>query len=179
VEATVQALLAIVNEGTPVKFRPWDVSKEIQYVKLGKACSLDDIPIEYLRNLPNITIVHLPHLFNHCFQLSHLPDPSKEAKIITAKTRQGPKISPRLTSDQILVEYGQTIWEAYKNNPKTYWAKKLTKRESVLLSSRSEHDTSINEAGGSHHPKLQHIIVILYFSFTLCTDIIIQSSQLV
>jgi hypothetical protein len=33
VEATVQALLATVDEGAPVNFRPYDVSKEIQSFK--------------------------------------------------------------------------------------------------------------------------------------------------
>jgi hypothetical protein len=36
VEATVQALLHTIDEGTPVKFHPHDVSKEIPYLKLGK-----------------------------------------------------------------------------------------------------------------------------------------------
>jgi hypothetical protein len=42
---TVEALLATVDGGTPVKFRLCDVSKEIQYLKLGKACSLNAIKI--------------------------------------------------------------------------------------------------------------------------------------
>jgi hypothetical protein len=38
VEAKVEALLATINEDTPVNFWPCDVSKEIQSTKLGKAC---------------------------------------------------------------------------------------------------------------------------------------------
>jgi hypothetical protein len=43
VEAKVQALLANNDEGTPVKFRPCGTLKEIQYLKLEKACGLDGI----------------------------------------------------------------------------------------------------------------------------------------
>jgi hypothetical protein len=44
VEATVQALLHPIDEGTPVKFHLCDVLKEMQYMKLGKAYDLDVIP---------------------------------------------------------------------------------------------------------------------------------------
>jgi hypothetical protein len=43
VEARGYALLAAVDENTPVKFQPYDVSKEIQSLKLGKACGFDNI----------------------------------------------------------------------------------------------------------------------------------------
>jgi hypothetical protein len=68
----------------------------------------------------------------------------------SAETRKRPKISLKPTSDQPLVHYGQTIWEAdFKNNPKTHWGQKLTKWKSVWLSSTSQLDTSMLEAGGS------------------------------
>jgi hypothetical protein len=57
-EATVQALLASVDEGTPVKFRPYDVSKDIHYMKLEKACGLDGIPNECLWHLSRRPLVH-------------------------------------------------------------------------------------------------------------------------
>jgi hypothetical protein len=44
VDATVQALLATVDEGTRLEFRLCDVSKEMQYLTLGKACGFDGIP---------------------------------------------------------------------------------------------------------------------------------------
>jgi hypothetical protein len=56
-EATVQALLPTVDEGTLVKFRPCVVSKELQYLKLGKACGLDGIPNECIRHLPRTPLV--------------------------------------------------------------------------------------------------------------------------
>jgi hypothetical protein len=71
VEATVQALLATVDEGTSVKFRPCDVSKEIQYLKLGTACCLNGIPNKCLRHLPRRPIVHSTHLFNHIIYKLH------------------------------------------------------------------------------------------------------------
>jgi hypothetical protein len=40
----VEALLATVDENTPVSFQPCDVSKEIKSLKLGKACGFDVIP---------------------------------------------------------------------------------------------------------------------------------------
>jgi hypothetical protein len=45
VEAQVEALLAAVVEGTPVNIRPCDISKEIQPLKLGKACGLIAIKV--------------------------------------------------------------------------------------------------------------------------------------
>jgi hypothetical protein len=86
-----------------------DVSKEIQSLKLGKACIFDGIPNECLQHLPTTTLVHLTRLFSHCLWLGHFPAPWKEAKLITAKTWQKPKISPKFTSDQPLVHYRQTI----------------------------------------------------------------------
>jgi hypothetical protein len=46
VEAQVQTLLATVYEDIPVNFRPCDVSKEIQSLKLGNASGFDVIPNE-------------------------------------------------------------------------------------------------------------------------------------
>jgi hypothetical protein len=40
VEAQVETLLAGVSEDIPVYFRPCDISKEMQSLKLGKACGL-------------------------------------------------------------------------------------------------------------------------------------------
>jgi hypothetical protein len=71
-EAQAEALLATFDEDDPVNFRPCDVSKEIQSLKLGKACGFDGIP--------NRSLVHLTHLFNHCLRLGHFPAPWKENK---------------------------------------------------------------------------------------------------
>jgi hypothetical protein len=51
VEAQVEALLATIDEDIPVIFRSCDLSKEIQSLKLGKACDFDGNPSEYLRHL--------------------------------------------------------------------------------------------------------------------------------
>jgi hypothetical protein len=61
VEARVHALLTIADENPPVKFRPCEVSKDIRFLKLGKACGIDVIPKECLRHLPRRSIVHLNH----------------------------------------------------------------------------------------------------------------------
>jgi hypothetical protein len=44
--ARVQALLNTIDKNPPVKFRPCDVSKEIGFLKLGKACGFDGISNE-------------------------------------------------------------------------------------------------------------------------------------
>jgi hypothetical protein len=79
VEATVQTLLGIADEGTPVKFRPRDDSKEIQCLKLGKACGLDGIPNVCLRRLPRRPLVRLTHIIT-AFGLVTLPKPGKDSK---------------------------------------------------------------------------------------------------
>jgi hypothetical protein len=43
VEAQVEALLATIDEDIPVKFRPGDISKEIQSLILGEACGFDKV----------------------------------------------------------------------------------------------------------------------------------------
>jgi hypothetical protein len=50
---------------------------------LKKACGIDGIPNESLRHLLRRPLVHLTHLFYHCFRLSHFPNSWKEVKIIT------------------------------------------------------------------------------------------------
>jgi hypothetical protein len=75
VEAQVEALLAVVDEDTPVIFRPCDVSKQIQSLKLGKARDFHGIPNECLRHLPRKPLLHLTHLFSHCLRLGHFPPP--------------------------------------------------------------------------------------------------------
>jgi hypothetical protein len=84
VEAKVGSLLATIDEDTPVKFQSCDVSKEIQSLKLGKACGFDGIPSECLQHLPRRHLVHLTHLFNHCLRLGHFLSPWKKAKIINS-----------------------------------------------------------------------------------------------
>jgi hypothetical protein len=83
VEAQVKALLATIDEDISVNFRPCNVLKEIQSLKLGKACGFDGILNECLRHLKRRPLVHLTHLFNHCLQLGHFPASWREAKVIT------------------------------------------------------------------------------------------------
>jgi hypothetical protein len=128
VEVKAEVLLATVDEETPVNFRSYDVSKEIQSLKLGKTSGLDLIPKQFLRYLPRRPLVHLKHLFNHCLRPGHFSVPSKEAKIITLhKPGKDSKFSPKRRSDQPLVHYRQIIRVAgFNENPKTRRGKKLT-----------------------------------------------------
>jgi hypothetical protein len=64
---------------------------------LRKACGIDVIPNECLRNLPRRPLIRLTHLFNHCLRLSHFSYPWKEAKVITvSKPCKEPKFPQNL-----------------------------------------------------------------------------------
>jgi hypothetical protein len=66
----------------------------------------------------------------------------------STETRQRPNID----TDQPLVQYGQTIWEAnFKKNPHNTEKRNLCKIRSIWHSSRSQYDTLMYEAGGSRH----------------------------
>jgi hypothetical protein len=83
VRARVQDLLEAVDIDHPTRIRPCDLQKLIKSMKLRKACGIDGIPNECLRQLPKRSLVHLTNLFNHCIRLSHFPKSGKEAKRIT------------------------------------------------------------------------------------------------
>jgi hypothetical protein len=108
VEAQVEALLAIVHEDVPFNFRPCDVSKKIQSLKLGKTRGFEGIPNKYLRHLPRRPLVHLTHLFNHCLRLGHFPASWKEAKIITLlEPGKYPKFHPNVRQISLLSSAGK------------------------------------------------------------------------
>jgi len=71
-----------VDNSTPKKVRPCDVQKLINSLTLRKACGTNGIPDECHRHLPRRPLVHLTHLFSHCFRLSYFTSSSKEAKMI-------------------------------------------------------------------------------------------------
>ncbi|PNF15438.1 hypothetical protein B7P43_G18173, partial [Cryptotermes secundus] len=108
VEARVQVLLETVDENPPQRIRPCDVQKLIKSLKLRKACGIDGIPNECLRHLPRRPLVHLTHLFNHCFRLSHFPNTGKEAKVITLlKPGKDPKFSQNVRPISLLSTSGK------------------------------------------------------------------------
>jgi hypothetical protein len=108
VKARLQALLNTVDNSPPQKTRPCDLQKLIKYLKLRKACGIDGIPNECLRQLPRRPLVHLTHLFNHCHRLSHFPESWKEAKIITLpKTGKDPKFPQNLGPISLLPTTGK------------------------------------------------------------------------
>jgi hypothetical protein len=77
-------------------------------LKLKEACGIDGIPNECIRHLPRRPLVHLTHLFNHCFRLSHFPDSWKEAKIITLpKPGKDPKFRQNLCQINLLSTTGK------------------------------------------------------------------------
>jgi hypothetical protein len=82
VEAKVEVLLATVDEDAPFNFRPCDVSKEIQSLKLQRACDFDGVQNVGLRHLPR-PLVHFTHVLYHCLRLGHFAAPWKETKITT------------------------------------------------------------------------------------------------
>jgi hypothetical protein len=96
VEARVQALLTIVDETPPVKFRRCDFSEEIRSLKLGKSCGIDGISNKCLGHLPR-TLIHIIHIFNHCLRIYHFPASWKEAKI-RALPKPGTKFPPKFMS---------------------------------------------------------------------------------
>jgi hypothetical protein len=83
VEARVQTLLEATDNNSPERIRPCDLQKLVNSLKLRKACGIDGISNECLRQLPRRHLVHLTHLINHCLRFSHFPTPWKDAKIIT------------------------------------------------------------------------------------------------
>jgi hypothetical protein len=83
VETGIQGLLASVDDTPLRKVRPCDIHKLANSMKQRKACGLDDFQNECLRHLPRRPLVHLTHLFNHCFRPSHFLKPWKEVKVIT------------------------------------------------------------------------------------------------
>jgi hypothetical protein len=73
VEATFRTLLEAIENNSPERIRPCDLQKLVNFLKLKKACGIDRIPNECLRQLPRRPLVHLTHLINHCLRLSHFP----------------------------------------------------------------------------------------------------------
>jgi hypothetical protein len=64
----------------PINIRPCDVPKEIQCLKLWKACGFDGIPSKLLWHIPRRPLVHLAHLFNYSLGLGHFPAPWRKQK---------------------------------------------------------------------------------------------------
>jgi hypothetical protein len=64
------------------KVRPCDVQELIHTLKRRKACGTGGIPNEYFRHLSRRLLVHLTHLFNHCFRSSNFPSSWKGAEVI-------------------------------------------------------------------------------------------------
>jgi hypothetical protein len=93
---------------TPERIRPCDLQKLIDSLELRKACGIDGIPNECLRQLPKRQLVHLTNLFNHCIRLSHLPKSWKEAKMITLpKPGKNPKLPQNLRPISLLSTKGK------------------------------------------------------------------------
>jgi hypothetical protein len=109
------------NPPPPERIRPCDLQKLIQSLKLRKACGFDGIRNECLRHLPREPLVHLSHLFNHCFRLSYFPNIWKEVKVITLpKPGKDPKFPQNLRQISLLSTTGKVLEKAIqKNSPKT------------------------------------------------------------
>jgi hypothetical protein len=83
VKARVQTLLEAVDNNSPESIRPCDLQKLVNSLKLRKACGIDGITNECLRQHSRRPLVHLTHEINHCLRLYHFPTLWKDAKIIT------------------------------------------------------------------------------------------------
>jgi hypothetical protein len=64
---------------------PWH-PKLINTPKLSMAHGTDGIPQQCLSHLSRRSLVHITHLFNRCFRMSHFTQPWKEANVITLPT---------------------------------------------------------------------------------------------
>jgi hypothetical protein len=110
VEARVQALLEAADNNPPQRIRPCDVQKIINSLKLQKACGIDGVPKECLRNILRRPLVHLTHLINHCIQLSHFPTSWKEAKVVALpKPGKDPKFPQTLRPISLLSSTGKVF----------------------------------------------------------------------
>jgi hypothetical protein len=108
VEANFQALLETEDTNPTEKVGPCDLQKLVNSLKLRNACGIDGIKNERLRHLPRKTLVHLTHLFNHCFQLSYFSSSRKEAKVITLpKPGKEPKFPQNLRQISLLYTTGK------------------------------------------------------------------------
>jgi hypothetical protein len=107
-EARVQTVLKAVDNNPPDRIRPYDQQKLVSSLKLRKACGIDGIPNEFLRQLPKRPLVHLTRLINHCLRLSHFLTPWKDAKIITLlKLCKDSKFHQNLRSINLLSTTGK------------------------------------------------------------------------
>jgi hypothetical protein len=109
VEARVQTLLETVDNRRQ-RIRPCDLKKLVNSLKLKKACGIDGIPNECLRQLPRRQLVHLNLLLNHCLRLSHFPNSWKQAKVITLpKPGKDPKFPQNLRPISLLSTTGKLL----------------------------------------------------------------------
>jgi hypothetical protein len=97
----------------PARIRPCDLQKLLNSLKLKKACGIDGIPNECIWHLPRRPLVHLTHLINHCFRLSHFPAPWKEANVIALpKPGKDPKFPQNLRPISLLSTTGKVFEKA-------------------------------------------------------------------
>jgi hypothetical protein len=110
VEARVKALFEAEGNDTPQRIRPCDLRKLLNSLKLRKAYGIDGIPNECLRLLPRRPLVHLTHLINNCIQLSHIPTPWKEAKVVALpKPGKDPKFTQNVRPISLLSITGKVF----------------------------------------------------------------------
>jgi hypothetical protein len=108
VEAQVEALMTTMDENIPVNFRSCDISREIQFLKLGKASDFDGIPNECHCHLPGRPLVHLTYLFTHCLRLGHFPATWKKAKFINmSEPGKDPNFPENLCPTSLLSTTGE------------------------------------------------------------------------
>jgi hypothetical protein len=156
VEARVQTLLEAVDNNSPKRIRPCDLQKLVNSLKLRKACRIHGIPNECLSQLQRRLLVHLTHLINHSFRLSHFLAPWKDAKIIILpKPRKDSKFPQNLRLISLLSTMGKLFEKVIL---------KIAKRdigEKGLLNAR--HSTTLQ---CTQHGTVAYYISILYELFS-------------
>jgi hypothetical protein len=125
VVAQVEALLTATDEDIPVQFRSCNVSKEIQSLKLVKACGFDGIPNEYLRYLPR-HLMNSIHLFDHCLRLGNFPETWKEVKIIKLpKPGKDTKLPQNLHPSSLLSTKGKLFENLFLRSIQEHTGKEI------------------------------------------------------
>jgi len=155
VQGYVQVLLDAEDNTAAESVRPCDVQKIIRTLKFGKACGLEDIPNECLGHLPRRPLVHLTHLFNHCFRLSYIPAALKEAKVIVLpKPGKDPKFPPNLQPISLLSTTGKLFEKVIQKLIQSHLeVNNLLNANQFGFRARHSATTPMHDAYGSRDPK--------------------------
>jgi len=113
-------------------------------LKLRKVCGINCIPKERLKHFPNRLVVHLTHLFNHCFHISS--SCCKEAKVTTLpKPCKDPHFSQNMRPISLLLTTGK-LFEKSNLKIAQRHVGVPAKCKLIWVLRWSQHDTSMHDA---------------------------------